>query len=935
MMDYAETLRLPRTKFPMRANLPQREPEIQRFWEEMGLYKMLRAKSQGRQRYILHDGPPYANGDIHIGHALNKILKDIVVKYKSMQGFDVPYLPGWDCHGLPVEHEVVQNMGRRNLSRRELRRECRKFAARYINAQREQFKRLGVLGDWDNPYKTFDSEYEVRVIEVFSQLMERGFIYRGFKPVHWCSQCKTALAEAEVEYMDKVSPSVYIKFKVTDDLSRLSDRLAGQEVYILVWTTTPWTLPANVAIAINPRFRYSAVRCVVGMSHKVQTLIMAEDIMGTNMAEIGIANHEVLCTLEGRVLEGVKCAHPFIEREVPIVLGDYVSRDEGTGCVHTAPGHGQEDYEVGLKYKLPILSPVDDNGQFTSDVEGFAGLNVFAANEPIIKRLMEVGALLHLEEISHSYPHCWRCKNPVIFRATPQWFISIDKNDLRQRALKAIDQVEWIPRWGMERIRGMIGSRPDWCISRQRAWGVPIPVFHCQECNSPLASHEALESVKSLVSKEGTEGWFARDVHEILPEGFRCPQCGSTNFRKETDILDVWLDSGLSWACVLEKDLVFPADLYLEGSDQHRGWFQSSLLTSMAVKGSPSFRSVLTHGFVMDGRGRKMSKSAGNVIVPQEVIRKFGADILRLWVASEDYREDLRISEGILKQMAEAYRRIRNTCKFMLGNIFDFDPSIDRMEYKELLEIDRWALHSLQKLIPEVTKAYQEFDFHSVFRDLRNFCTIDMSSFYLDILKDRLYTWGGPSSGRRAAQSVLYEILDVLVRLMAPLLAFTAEEIYQQMPHPGQSIHLNDWPKVDESLLNPRLETKWTRLLKIREVVTKALELARKAKLIGNSLEAKVSMYCQYSGLYDFLSEYEAQLSTIFIVSQVSLSKESAPAEAYQSPDMKGLKVLITRASGRKCQRCWNYSPQVGANTKHPSLCPRCIEVIDEYYNKH
>ncbi|UCC65941.1 MAG: isoleucine--tRNA ligase, partial [Deltaproteobacteria bacterium] len=835
-MDYKITLNLPQTHFAMKADLPKREPEILNHWEEKRLYEEILKAARGREKYILHDGPPYANGHIHMGTALNKVLKDIIVKAKFMAGFDSVYVPGWDCHGLPVEHEVDKMLGNRKegMSKSEIRRFCRDYAAKFVDIQRDEFKRLGVLGDWDDPYLTMNCEYQATIVREFGKFVEGDFLYKGKKPVYWCASCKTALAEAEVEYAPHRSPSIFVKFPMVSDLGKTFPSLRGKNISVIIWTTTPWTIPANLAIALHPAYKYMAAEV------DNEVYIVAEGLADIVMDTLGVQDYQVLETFRGTELEGLKCRHPFLGKESVIILADYVTLDAGTGCVHTAPGHGQEDYESGLKYGLEIYAPVDDDGKFTPEVEFFGGEFVFDANTSVNAKLAEMGALLKEEETEHSYPHCWRCKNPIIFRSTEQWFISIDHNAFREKALKGIDEVQWIPQWGKERIYGMVANRPDWCISRQRVWGIPIVAFYCEGCGKTLLGKHLIEFVANRFAQEGADIWFDEPAQKLLPPGTKCPNCGGEKFRKESDILDVWFDSGVSWAAVLEKrdDLRFPADLYLEGSDQHRGWFHSSLLAAVGARGIPPYTSVLTHGFVVDGEGKKMSKSAGNVMAPDEVIQGFGAEILRLWVAAEDYRDDIKISQEILDRLTEAYRRIRNTWRYMLGNLYDFDYELHALPYSELMEIDRWIIHRFQRLVKRVLKAYEEFEFHIIYHSVHNFCVVDLSSLYLDILKDRLYTSSPSSHKRRSAQNAIYHILEGMVRLMAPILSFTSEEVWQHFPE-EESVHLMSFPQPEEELIDETREERWRRLWEIREQVTKALERARQQKVIGHSLDAR------------------------------------------------------------------------------------------------
>ncbi|MFQ5881069.1 MAG: isoleucine--tRNA ligase [Candidatus Methylomirabilales bacterium] len=924
-MDYKATLNLPKTTFPMKADLTEREPELLRFWEERGIYQKLRRLRADREMWILHDGPPYANGHIHIGHALNKILKDFVVRSRSMMGYNAVFVPGWDCHGLPIEHQVDKELGERKMTvaMLEKRRLCRQYAAHFIDVQREEFKRLGVLGDWEHPYTTMDYVYEAVILRQLAKFVEAGSVYRGLKPVHWCAACRTALAEAEVEYDDHRSPSIYVKFPVKNPKGRFSvDQRRG--THFVIWTTTPWTLPANQAIALHPRYMYCLVKTPAG------ELILAQDLVSRCMQEFGFRQGEYEETegaWPGTDLEGVICQHPWIERDVPIVLGDYVTLDQGAGVVHTAPGHGAEDYETGIKYGLPIDNPVDDQGRFVSDIQLFGEMSVWDANPKIIAELKRCERLLAAREIRHAYPHCWRCKHPTIFRATEQWFISMSEKNLRGRSLEQIRKVKWIPPWGEDRIYNMVAGRSDWCISRQRAWGVPIAVFYCEGCGRPLAEQGVIEHVADLVSQEGADVWFTKSVADLLPPGTVCRGCGGSAFRRETDILDVWFDSGVSHAAVLatrSEDQHWPAEMYLEGSDQHRGWFHSSLLAAVGTKGRAPYKEVLTHGFVVDGEGRKMSKSLGNVIAPQEVMSTYGAEILRLWVASEDYRDDVRLSPEILTRLVEVYRRIRNTCRYLLSNLYDFDPRNDMLSKEELFEIDRFILHRLQRVTERLLRAYEKYEFHILFHSLHNFCAVDLSAFYLDVLKDRVYTSRAASRERRSAQTAMYLILQSLTRLMAPVLSFTAEEVWGYIPRRGnetEGVHLAEFSKVDQAYLDEVLGERWERLLQVRDEVLKVLEEARKAKLIGNALEARVEILAGPS-LLPFLQSYAKDLPTIFIVSAVEL--KPAPQSGPE------LSAIVHRASGRKCERCWAYRETVGASKEHPTVCDRCVAVLEK-----
>ena len=930
-IDYKDTLNLPKTNFPMKANLAKKEVELLEFWKEKDIYPKMLEKDRSKS-YILHDGPPYANGHLHLGHALNKILKDMIIKYKAMNGYYAPFVPGWDCHGLPIEHQVDKKLGakKKDTSIIEKRKLCREYAKGFVDIQRDEFKRLGVLGDWDKPYITMDYAYEGTIVKEFNRFVQNDMVYKGKKPVHWCPTCVTALAEAEVEHADKQSPSIYVKFRIEDPLG--IDGL-DKDTFFVIWTTTPWTIPANMALTLHPDFIYRRIKTPAG------ELVIAEELIKNCMETIGYSEGEYSVTgssWKGSDLEGIVCKHPWIDREVKAIIGGHVTLEQGTGVVHTAPGHGEEDFEIGLKYGLEVYTPVNDYGKFTEDVEGFAGQQVFAANEEIINKLKELGALLGSpKNISHSYPHCWRCKKPVIFRATEQWFISMEKKDLRQNALKEIKNTKWIPAWGMDRIYGMVEKRPDWCISRQRSWGVPITLIRCEKCKEFVTDRKVMEKIEQEVERSGADVWFEKSEKELMPDGYKCLKCGSDEFRKETDILDVWFDSGVSHAAVAEADerLSSPADLYLEGSDQHRGWFQSSLLASVGTRGRAPYRAVLTHGFVVDGKGKKMSKSVGNVISPQEITEKQGSEILRLWCSSADYREDMKISNEIIARLVEAYRKIRNTSRFMLGNISDLDPAtadLGKINRDDLLEIDRFALSMLQSLVKKVSNSYETFAFYEVYHAIYQFCIIDMSSFYLDILKDRLYTFGTDSKDRRAAQAVLYNILKTLTKLIAPILSFTAEEIWQHIPgEKEESVFLSDFPEADEALVDTGLEKKWARLSDIRNEVNKALEIKRQEKLIGNALEAKVMLFVGDAD-FEVLQEQKDFLPALFIVSSVEINKAAAPEGAYNSPELKNVAVLVEKADGSKCQRCWNRSVSVGQFGEHPELCERCYNVLNK-----
>ncbi|CAN2039972.1 Isoleucine--tRNA ligase [Candidatus Magnetomoraceae bacterium gMMP-15] len=929
-MDYKKTLNLPRTKFPMKANLANREPEQIKEWEQNKLYEKIRKISKGRTHFILHDGPPYANGHIHIGTALNKILKDVIIRSRQMSGFDAAYVPGWDCHGLPIEHNVDKELGKKKFSmdKVEIRKRCRAYAEKFIDIQRNEFKRLGVMGEWDNPYLTMNYKFEATIAKECGKFALDGSLYRSKKPVYWCCDCKTALAEAEIEYADDASPSIYVKFALKDDLSQDIPELAGKKVFVVIWTTTPWTIPANLGIALHPELQYVAVS-----TDNDEVFIMAKGLFAQCMDIFGITNYSVLSEISPALLERKKCIHPLYDRESIIILGQHVTLEAGTGCVHTAPGHGREDYEVGLEYGLEVYSPVNDKGCFTSDVEFFDGQFVFKSNKEVIAKLDEKKALLAQETIKHPYPHCWRCKKPVIFRSTPQWFISMEKTGLRQKALAEIDKVTWVPHWGRERIYGMIENRPDWCVSRQRSWGVPIVVFYCEKCESVVVNQEIVDKVSSLFEEHGADIWFEAEVNELLPKGTVCPDCGHNKFTKGMDILDVWFDSGVTHAAVLERRdyLRWPADLYLEGSDQHRGWFHSSLLTSVGTRAKAPYKSVLTHGFVVDEKGKKMSKSVGNVIAPKKVINKYGSEILRLWVAAADYRDDIRISDNILKQLSDAYRRIRNTCRFMLGNLSDFNPMTDSVAYNEMPELDRFMLHSLQGLIKRSRAGYEAYEFHNIYHGLNNFCTLDLSAFYLDILKDRLYTSPPASLERRSSQTVLYHILHAMVRLMAPVLCFTSEEIWKYMPETPvkqRSVHLTNFPEVSDVWFNEELAVKWDMILKLRGEVTKAIEEARAKKLVGHPLDACVTVSAS-GEIYNLILPYSEELRSIFIVSKASLVNKDL-TDAYKSESLKGVSIKVESAQGDKCERCWIHDPSVGSSEEYPNTCERCQKSLKE-----
>ena len=936
MSDYKKSLNLPRTDFPMKANLSQREPEMLRFWEERKAYDAMLNASGRAGSFLLHDGPPYANGHIHLGTALNKILKDITVKSRNMQGQRSHYVPGWDCHGLPIELKVEHELGekKKDLPVHAVRRRCRQYADKFLDIQRKEFKRLGVFGMWEKPYKTMDPSYEAATAGELARFVERGNVVRSKKPIYWCTSCKTALAEAEVEYADHTSSSIHVRFPLND--ARLHDLFDGlnqgdeARAFVVIWTTTPWTLPSNMAVALHPDFDYALVR------HDDAYYLLAAELVEASAKAFGWNAWDVLGTVAGHKLEGLQARHPFFDRPSPLVLGNHVTLDAGTGCVHTAPGHGREDYETGLKYKLDIYSPLDDAGRYLDSVPHFAGLCVHDANPAVIALLKERGALLAESRITHSYPHCWRCKNPVIFRATTQWFVGMELNNLRERSLAAIrNDVEWIPAWGEDRIYNMIESRPDWCISRQRIWGVPIVALLCESCGEAWNDPAWMSDIATRFAKHptGCDYWYEAALEDIVPAGLVCPACGGNHWKRETDILDVWFDSGTSYAAVMlaRDDLEFPADLYLEGSDQHRGWFHSSLLASMGTRGVPPYRAVLTHGYVVDGEGRKMSKSVGNVVAPQEIIDKFGAEILRLWVSSVDYREDIRISDEILNRLVDAYRRIRNTCRYLLGNIHDLNPEqlvpVNRMD-----ALDRYALDAATRVCARVQEAYKDYEFHKVFHSLHNFCTTDLSAFYLDVIKDRLYSSAPGSLERRSAQTAMYHILMQLVRAMAPVLSFTAEEVFGHIPSGLKP----DVPTVfalpeddaNSYWLSEDQRKAWETVLALRAAVTRAIEPLRKAGDVGHALDTRVTLSLG-GELAELIGNLDTNTRALFIVSQLVLQDVGQHEEGDIALE-EGLtgSVRVEKARGEKCERCWVYSEELGRDAAHPALCPRCTEVM-------
>ena len=917
-IDYGKTLNLPQTDFPMRGNLPENEPKTAERVFENGLYEKMLEKNKGNKPFVLHDGPPYANGEIHLGHALNKILKDTIVRYKNLQGFYTPFIPGFDTHGMPTEKKAIEKLGlnRDEIPVSEFRNTCKQFTMEYKDKQIAGFKRLGVLADWKNPYITYQPQMEAKQIGVFGGMYKKGYIYKGLKPVYWCTDCETALAEAEIEYKDVDSNTAYVKFSVKDSKGLFDI----ENTYIVIWTTTPWTLPGNLAITLGGDFDYSLVRT------NNETLIIASALVEEVMKVAGIEEYTVINEIKGEKLKGVICKHPFMERDSIVVLGSPdtidVQLDSGTGAVHTAPGYGKEDYLCGLKNGLEVITCVDGKGHQTEDAGMFAGQFYAKSDKTIIAWLEENGLLLASQKVNHSYPHCWRCKKPVIFRATKQWFASVD--GFRKETLEAIKGVKWYPAWGEERITKMVEERNDWCISRQRTWGVPIPVFYCKDCEKEYVTEESLEKIQKIFAEKGSNAWFDLTEKELMPEGAKC-ECGCTEFVKEKDIMDVWFDSGSTHESVIAERGLPEADLYLEGSDQYRGWFQSSLLTSIATKGVAPYKQVVTHGYTVDEKGNKMSKSLGNGIDPKDVVDKYGADILRLWVLASDYKSDVSVSQNILKQVSEVYRKIRNTARYILGNIFDFDVE-NPVPYEDLLEIDKWALTKLNRLINDCTRAYDNYDFNIAYRALNQFCVVDMSAFYLDIIKNRLYTYRADSVERRAAQTTMYEILSSLVRLLAPMISFTAEEIWQYMPHRKgenlESVMLNFYPKMNVKYENEKLELKWERLIKIKDAVSKKLEIARAEKKIGISLEAKVILYAE-SEEYDFIKDKADLLKEICMVSGLEISENRRNQD-----EEVAIGVEVKPADGKKCERCWQYSPTVGEDIEHPTICHECSEAL-------
>ncbi|WP_107942246.1 isoleucine--tRNA ligase [Metasolibacillus fluoroglycofenilyticus] len=918
MVEYKETLLMPKTDFPMRGNLPANEPKIQERWNEQNIYQLVEERTKGRPHYVLHDGPPYANGDIHIGHALNKVLKDMIVRHRSMTGYNAPYVPGWDTHGLPIE-QALTNKGvkRKEMSVAEFRKLCEEYAYEQIDNQREQFKRLGVRGDWENPYITLKPEFEARQIEVFGKMAEKGYIYKGLKPVYWSPSSESALAEAEIEYKDVKSPSIYVSFTIKDTKGAVP-----ADAKFIIWTTTPWTLPANLGITVNPELTYVVVAVADNK------FIIAKDLLETIATELQWENYEIVQELKGEALDRVVAAHPFYDRDSLVMLGDHVTADAGTGCVHTAPGHGEDDFNVGKLYGLPVLSPVDNRGCYTNEAPGFEGMFYDEANKAITEKLKEVGALEKLNFFTHSYPHDWRTKKPVIYRATPQWFASVEM--FRDELLSAVTATAFTPAWGETRLYNMIRDRGDWVISRQRAWGVPIPIFY-GENGEAIITPETIAHVAALFRQHGSNIWFQKEAKELLPEGFTHPSSPNGEFTKENDIMDVWFDSGSSHQGVLvERGMQYPADLYLEGSDQHRGWFNSSLITSVAINGHAPYKGLLTHGFVLDGEGRKMSKSLGNVIIPQKVMDQYGADILRLWVASVDYTGDVRISMDMLKQVSEVYRKIRNTLRFLHGNVSDFNPATDRVAYSELREMDQYMYMRLQEVLKTVRAAYDRYEFSTVYTVVNNFVAIELSSFYLDIAKDVVYIEGADQQDRRAMQTVMYDTLMTLLKVLTPILPHTTDELWSYLGQEEASVQLTDFPEVDEQANFADLRTKWTKVIAVRDEVLKALEEARNAKTIGKSLEAKLTVYADEE-VEVLLQDANVNFAQLSIVSafEVAGAKADAPNHALV---LDKTAIVVEKAQGEKCERCWTISQNVGTNANHPTLCTRCADVVEKYY---
>jgi len=925
-MDYNKTLNLPATDFPMRASLPQREPSMLDAWNEAGVYEKLLELNKDKPAYVLHDGPPFSNGNIHMGTAMNKVLKDFVNRYKWLSGYKAPYRPGWDNHGMPIESAIIKKnkLDRKNMSIPEFRTACEEFAADFVDIQRNQFIRLGVLGDWYKPYLTMDPKFEAREVKVFGEMYKKGYIYKGLKPIYWCPVDETALAEAEIEYKDDPCTSIYVKFNVKDDKGKLSQYGDLSKMYFIIWTTTTWTLPGNLAIALHPMESYVLVKADNG-----EIYIVAEALMRKTMQAGKIENYEVIATLVGSDFEYMTAQHPFLDRDSLLVNADYVTMESGTGCVHTAPGFGVDDYKTGRRYNLDMIVPVDDKGRQTSDAGKFAGMKYDESNKAIYDDLVATNSLFASEEITHTYPHCWRCKNPIIFRATPQWFCSVES--FKDETVKACEDVTWLPAWGGERITQMVRERADWCISRQRHWGLPIPVFYCTDCGKPVCTDETITAVSDMFAELGSNSWYEKDAADILPNGFKCPHCGGIHFTKETDTLDGWFDSGSTHFVCLEDDddATWPADMYLEGADQYRGWFQSSLLTAVGAKGQGApYKTVLTHGWVVDGEGKAMHKSLGNSIAPEEIIKQYGADLLRLWVASSDYRVDVRVSDNIFKQLSQAYLKIRNTARYILGNLNEFDAD-NLVSSEEMSELDKWAISRLNELMDKVKEAYENYEYHLVFHAIRNFCVVDMSNFYLDIIKDVLYCEDKNGLKRRSAQTAMFLILDTMVRLLAPILAFTSDEIWKTMPHRSsdnaENVMYNPFVgHYDEYQLSEDKINEYLELSTLRDDINVVLEEARASKLIGKPLEAKVILYCDDENYNKYVSKTET-LATVLIVSQVSVVKGNGGKACANNA---GISAEVVVADGEKCERCWCYSTEVGKDSDHPTLCPRCAAVV-------
>ena len=925
--DYNKTIHLPQTDFPMRAGLPKREPALLNGEYEVSTYHKLMEHNAEKPSFVLHDGPPYANGDIHIGTALNKILKDMIVRYKNMTGYKAPYIPGWDTHGLPIESAILKNkkIKRDELSDVEFRDKCREYALSFVDRQRSEFQRLGVIGDWDNPYLTLKPEFEAAQIRVFGKMAEKGYIYKGLKPVYWCYTDETALAEAEIEYQDDPCTTIFVKFKVKDDKGKLASLTDLSKTYFVIWTTTAWTLPGNRAISVNPEFTYALMKVESG-----ETYIVAKDLAEAVAKNAGIETYEIIAELPGSELELMTAQHPLMDQESVVLCGDHVTLDAGSGCVHTAPGFGADDFNICQKYDKAGLThigvPVPVNAKGVMTDERFNGVHISKANDYVLPALEECGALLAKEDIVHSYPHCWRCKKPIIFRATEQWFCSVDA--IKQAAVDSCDGISWKPEWGKERMTSMITERSDWCISRQRKWGVPIPIFYCDQCGADIVTPETIDHIANLFHDHGSNIWFEKTADELVPEGFVCPKCGHKHFSKESDIMDVWFDSGSTHAAVVDQrdELHFPADVYLEGGDQYRGWFQSSMLTSIATKGVAPYKQIITHGWTVDGEGRAMHKSLGNAVAPDEVIKDYGADMLRLWVSSADYTQDMRISKDILKQLSQAYLKIRNTARYMLGNLSGFNPDTDQVDYTALTPLDQWALARYNELIGTVRAAYDRYEFHGVYRAIYNFCVVDMSNFYLDIIKDRLYC--GDDADRAAAQTALYQILDGMTRMLAPMLAFTSEEIWAAMPHAkadeASCVLLNDIPDYNEKLcLSPELSAQWDKVIALRTDVNKALEAARGQKLVGKSLDAEVTLYLTAEGKKAFDAMGQHDLAAVCIVSKVTVVEGEGQGVAGEN--FPGVTIAVAPSQAPKCSRCWAHNDQVDAETE---LCPRCAGVL-------